>query len=448
MYEFAVTPAVTNIRRRGVEICDVAPDSLGAEMDLESGDRIIKVNGRVVRDYLDFRFQTAGETELVLEVRKKSGEDWELELERAEDEDFGLSFEQIVPRQCANECIFCFCNGNPADARPSLFIKDEDIRLSFLYGNYTTLTSITEDEMRRIVEQRLSPQYVSVHATDLDVRAYLLGIDKQRADISTKLARLLDAGIEVHAQVVLCPGINDKDVLRKTIFDLAAEYPRITSVAIVPLGLTRYNIDPRLTRVTPEFCREVIDQVVLIQKELHSKLGTNFALLGDEIYLRAGRRIPARSYYGDYPQIEDGVGMVRAFADEFAALMRRLDRDGWSSVNKTTGTIFTGILFAPVLKKMIDKMNVRFGTRLIVEPLENTYFGGDVSVAGLLTGQDLLQARERIAGEFVCIPKQMLKSDEAIMLDGMNITEISRTLGQPVHAINLQDLATLLLNKN
>ena len=444
MYEFAVTPAVTNIRRRGVEICDVAPDSLGAEMDLESGDRIIKVNGRVVRDYLDFRFQTSGETELVLEVRKKSGEDWEVELERAEGEDFGLSFEQIVPRQCANECIFCFCNGNPADARPSLFIKDEDIRLSFLYGNYTTMTSITEDEMRRIVEQRLSPQYVSVHATDLDVRAYMLGVDKQRADISAKLARLLDAGIEVHAQVVLCPGINDKEILKKTIFDLAAEYPRITSVAIVPLGLTRYNTDPRLTRVTPEFCREVIDQVNAIQKELHAKLGTNFALLGDEIYLRAGRTIPARSHYGDYPQIEDGVGMVRSFENEFTKLMRRLERESWTSSNKTSGTIFTGTLFAPVLKKMIDKFNARFGTRLIVEPLENGYFGGDVSVAGLLTGQDLLNARERVTGEFVCIPKQMLKSDDAIMLDGMNVNDVSRALGQPVHAINLQELVSLL----
>ena len=444
MYEFAVTPAVTNIRRRGVQICDVTPDSLGAEMDLESGDRIIKVNGRVVRDYLDFRFQTAGETDLVLEVRKKSGEDWEVELERAEGEDFGLSFEQIVPRQCANECIFCFCNGNPADARPSLFIKDEDIRLSFLYGNYTTMTSISEDEMRRIVEQRLSPQYVSVHATDLDVRAYMLGVDKQRADISTKLARLLAAGIEVHAQVVLCPGINDKEILKKTIFDLAAEYPRITSVAIVPLGLTRYNTDARLTRVTPEFCREVIDQVSDIQKELHEKLGANFALLGDEIYLRARRRIPARSHYGDYPQIEDGVGMVRSFENEFTKLMRRLERESWTSSKQTSGTIFTGTLFAPVLKKMIDKFNARFGTKLIVESLENSYFGGDVSVAGLLTGQDLLNARKRVAGEFVCIPKQMLKSDDSIMLDGMSVNEVSRALGQPVHAINLQDLPTLL----
>ncbi|HKV37468.1 MAG TPA: DUF512 domain-containing protein [Pyrinomonadaceae bacterium] len=448
MYEFAVTPAVTNIRRRGVEICEVAPESLGAEMELEAGDRIIKVNGRTVRDYLDFRFQTAGETELTLEVRKKNGDDWELELERGEGEDFGLSFEAIVPRQCANACIFCFCNGNPLDARPSLFIKDEDIRLSFLYGNYTTLTSITEDEMRRIVEQGLSPQYVSVHATDLEVRAYLLGIDKQRADISEKLARLLDAGIEVHAQVVLCPGINDGEVLRKTIFDLAAEYPRITSVAIVPLGLTRYNTDERLTAVTPEFCRDVIEQVNQIQKQLHAELGTNFALLGDEIYLRAGRPIPAKSHYGEYPQIEDGVGMVRSFVNEFAKVTKRIERDGSKNLKGRSGTILTGTLFAPVLRKLVDKLNDRVGSQLVVEPVENGYFGGDVSVAGLLTGRDLLSVRERISGEFVLIPRQMLKSDDEIMLDGMRLTDVANDLGLPVHAINLDQFASLLTQKN
>jgi NifB/MoaA-like Fe-S oxidoreductase len=200
--------------------------------------------------------------------------------------------------------------------------------------------------------------------------------------------------------------------------------------------------------VTPEFCRNVIDQVTDIQKQLHAKLGTNFALLGDEIYLRAGRRIPGRSHYGDYPQIEDGVGMVRSFANEFAALVRKLEREHWTSASNTSGTIFTGTLFAPVLRKMIDKLNARFRTRLVVEALENSYFGGDVSVAGLLTGQDLVQARERIAGEFVCIPRQMLKSDEAIMLDGMKLDEVSLALGQPVHAINLKELATLLLSKN
>src|SRR5437588_2657410 len=220
MYEFAVTPAVTQIRRRGVEISEVAVGRLGAELELEPGDRIMRVNGRVVRDYLDFRFHAGGETDLVIDVRKRTGQDWELNIERDEAEDFGLGFEQIVPRQCANECIFCFCKGNPETARPSLFIRDEDIRLSFLYGNYTTLTSITEDEMRRVIEQRLTPQYVSVHAKDLDVRAYLLGVDKKRADISDKMQQLINAGIEIHAQVVLCSKINDGEELQTIIYAL------------------------------------------------------------------------------------------------------------------------------------------------------------------------------------------------------------------------------------
>ena len=448
MYEFAVAPAVTGIRRRGVEIAEVSPESLGFELELEPGDRILKVNGRSVRDYLDFRFQTAGETELVLDVRKTTGEDWELQIERGEGEDFGLSFEQIVPRQCANECIFCFCNGNPADARPSLFIKDEDVRLSFLYGNYTTLTSITEQEMRRIVEQRLSPQYVSVHATDLDVRAYLLGIDKKRADIAPKLTRLLDAGIEIHAQVVLCPGINDGAILRKTIADLAAEYPRVTSVAIVPLGLTRYNTDPRLTAVTPDFCRKTIAEISAIQADLRKRLGTTFAFLGDEIYLRGGRAVPSRSHYGDYPQIEDGIGMVRSFNNEFSALLKSLERRPLAQPAKLRGTVLTGTLFAPVFKTLIDKINLRFGTWLTVEGVENNYFGGDVSVAGLLTGSDLVSARNQISGDFVIIPKSTLKSDEEIMLDGMKLEELTAKLGLLVYPLDLKSFAQFLFWNN
>src|SRR5438874_11343942 len=352
MYEFAVTPAVTQIRRRGITITEVTPDSIGAELDLAPGDRVMSINGRSVRDYLDFRYQTAGETEFIIDIRKATGEEWELDIERDEGEDFGLGFEQIVPRQCANECIFCFCKGNPDSARPSLFIRDEDIRLSFLYGNYTTLTSITEDEMKRIIEQRLTPQYVSVHATALDVRAHLLGVDRQRADISAKMKRMLDAGIEIHAQVVLCPQINDGEILERTIRDLAADHPRIKSVAIVPLGLTRYNTDERLTPVTPEFCRRTISEVTRLQREFSKTLGTNFAFLGDEIYLRAGKSVPTRRHYGDYPQIEDGVGMVRSFNNEFNSLLRRLERRKPQSTARLHGTIMTGTLFAPVLKKM------------------------------------------------------------------------------------------------
>src|SRR4029078_8921937 len=261
MYEFAVTPAVTQLRRPGVTITEVAAGSLGEELELAPNDRIVKVNGRQVRDYLDFRFQTGGETELTFHVRRLSAHLIEIEFDREESEDLGLMFEQIVPRQCANECIFCFCKGNPADARPSLFVRDEDIRLSFLYGNYTTLSSITPDEMNRIIEQRLSPQYVSIHATDLKTRAYLLGVDEKRADISDKLERLLDADIELHAQVVLCPEINDGAILEKTLRDLAAHHPKVVSTGVVPVALTRYNTDERLTRVTPEFCRRTIAQV-------------------------------------------------------------------------------------------------------------------------------------------------------------------------------------------
>jgi len=318
------------------------------------------------------------------------------------------------------------------------------VRLSFLYGNYTTLTSITDDEMKRIVEQGLSPQYVSVHATDLDVRAYLLGIDKSRADISAKLKKLLNAGIEVHAQVVLCPKINDGAVLLKTIEDLAAEYPRITSVAIVPLGLTRYNTDSRLAQVTPEFCRDVIDLLKPVQKKMHARFGTNFALLGDEIYLKAGRQIPGQSHYGDYPQIEDGIGMVRAFHQEFAKLEKRLAQRGTKRITKRPGTIFTGTLFAPVLEKLIEKLNARFSTQLFVRAVVNDYFGGDVSVAGLVTGRDLKACRDRIEGEFVLIPRQMLKSDESVLLDGMTLQEVETALGVPVHAINLVELGSFL----
>lgn len=444
MYEFAVTPAVTQIRRRGVTIAEVAPGSLGAELELEPGDRVMRVNGHVVRDYLDFRFQTSGESELLIDVRKHTGEDWELNLERDESEDFGLSFEQIVPRQCANECLFCFCKGNPETARPSLFIRDEDVRLSFLYGNYTTLTSISEDEMRRVIEQRLSPQYVSVHATDLEVRAYLLGVDKERADIRDKVRRMLDAGIEIHAQVVLCPKINDGEILRRTIYDLAEMHPQVRSVAIVPLGLTRYLDDPRLTAVTPEFCRQTITEVSAIQKDLRARLGSTFAFLGDEIYLKAGEDVPTRKHYGDYPQIEDGIGMVRSFTNEFESLMKKLSKQKPSARPATHGSILTGSIFAPVLTKLMDQFNQGFGTRINVVAVENDYFGGDVSVAGLLTGGDFLAARAKVAGEFAIIPRVALKSDEAIMLDGMRFEDLQKEFSVPLHAFDSAELNSFL----
>jgi putative radical SAM enzyme (TIGR03279 family) len=483
MYEFAVTPAVTQLRRPGVTIMDVTPGSLGEELEFRPGDRIVKVNGRTVRDYLDFRFQTAGETELTFRVRKADGETLDIEFDREEGEDFGIGFEQIVPRQCANECLFCFCKGNPADARPSLFVRDEDIRLSFLYGNYTTLSSITDDEMKRIVEQRLSPQYVSVHATDLKTRAYLLGVSEERADISGKLNFLLDNDIELHAQVVLCPGINDGAILEKTLRDLAAHYPKVVSTAVVPVALTRYNTDERLTRVTPEFCRRTIKEVEKLQREFRKTLGVTFAFLGDEIYLKAGMDVPGRRHYGNYPQIEDGVGMVRSFLNGFEKLMKagtsmrqraeavELAKQYFTNarthpeartpaaelpyyktyVRKRSrplhGTILTGEMFAPILSKQIEAYNRLNGTSLQVLAVPNTYFGGDVAVAGLLTGQDYLKVTDRIVGDFAIIPKHTIKSDEPILLDGMTYDELRSGFPVPIYDMDTKDLIAFLAGK-
>ena len=479
MYEFAVTPAVTQLRRPGVIITEVAPDSLAEELELQPNDRIVKVNGRPVRDYLDFRFQTAGETELVFQVKKTNGETHEIEFDRDESEDFGLMFEQIVPRQCANECLFCFCKGNPDDARPSLFVRDEDIRLSFLYGNYTTLSSITEDEMKRIIEQRLSPQYVSVHATDLKTRAYLLGVDESRADISQKLERLLAADIEIHAQIVLCPEINDGAILEKTLRDLAAHYPKIVSAAIVPVALTRYNTDERLTRVTPEFCQRTIAQVEALQSEFRAELGVTFAFLGDEIYLKAGAEIPTRAHYGNYPQIEDGVGMIRSFLEQFEAVFENASKkerrdeavdlarqffkntrthpearvpvgpEGKSTSldfpsGRLFGTILTGEMFAPILAEQIERFNRLSGSRLKVVAVANTYFGGDVSVAGLLSGQDLAAAADRVGGDFVIIPRVTIKSDEPIFIDGMAYDDLKIRFAVPVFDLGTEGLIKLL----
>lgn len=466
MYEFAVTPAVTQLRRPGVIITEVAEGSVGEELALAGGDRIVRVNGRPVRDYLDFRFQTAGETELTFQVKKTNGETHDIEFDREESEDLGLMFEQIVPRQCANECIFCFCKGNPEDARPSLFVRDEDIRLSFLYGNYTTLSSITEDEMKRIIEQRLSPQYVSVHATDLKTRAYLLGVDESRADISDKLERLLAADIELHAQVVLCPGINDGAILEKTLRDLAAFHPKVVSTAVVPVALTRYNTDERLTRVTPEFSQRTIREVEALQVEFRETLGVTFAFLGDEIYLKGGVEIPSRHHYGEYPQIEDGVGMIRTFVDAFENLLssERNDPVGGLPLNVRTheaaikpgsaiadieipsgnAVFLTGEMFAPILREQIDKYNALNDTDHTVFAVPNLYFGGDVAVAGLLTGKDLLAVKDQINGDFVVIPKVTIKSDEPIFLDGMSYDELKRQFPLPVIDLDLEGLLGML----
>src|ERR1044072_1270633 len=278
-----------NIKKeKGVVVSGVDAFGLGDEIGIETGDRIMKVNGRDLHDFLDFQFYTGSEDRVVLEVVKKSGERVEINVEVGEGEVWGLDFEYFAPRQCANDCIFCFCNQNPAGSRESLFFKDDDGRLSFLHGNYTTMSSISKMELDRIVEQRLSPQYVSVHATDAEVRRYLLG-RKRPDDVLGKMRYLADHAVELHAQIVLCPTINDGAVLHRTINDLAELYPALASVAVVPVVFTElHNYKDRMTSVSDEFARSLIKEMRPLQREFRARLGSTFVFLADEFYLRAG----------------------------------------------------------------------------------------------------------------------------------------------------------------
>jgi putative radical SAM enzyme (TIGR03279 family) len=434
---------------KGIRIIEVDRESLGEELELTAGDRVWTVNGKRVRDALDFKYLTAGEEEMTLEVIKENGEEWQLEVEKDDGEPWGIAFEPMTPRQCGNDCVFCFIQQNPEGSRPSLWVRDEDVRFSFMYGNYTTLTTITKSEVERVIEQRLSPQYVSVHATDLELRAYLLGIER-RDDVIAKMKNFIDHGIEVHAQVVLCPGLNDGAQLEKTIRDLAGLHPGLVSTAIVPLGITdKHKYRDRLTAVTDEYCGRIIDQVTPLQNELSERLGTVFAFLGDEFYIRSGRAIPPRKHYRivrrsgadddeSYPQIEDGVGMVRQFFEEHARRLRQLARMrkkgqfGEDDARRIHGSVASGELFYPMLKQAIDELNREFGTRLTVVGVRNVFFGEGVNVAGLLSGIDFLGARDSYKGEFLIVPPDSYREYDLRFLDGMTVGEVAGELALPI----------------
>ncbi|MFN0087793.1 MAG: DUF512 domain-containing protein [Blastocatellia bacterium] len=433
---------------KGIKIIGIEADSLAAELDLAVGDRVWTINGKRVRDALDFKFQTAGEEDLTIEIVKAGGEEWEIEVEKDEDESWGIEFEPMTPRQCGNDCVFCFIQQNPEGSRASLWVRDEDIRFSFMYGNYSTLSTVTKAETQRIIEQRLSPQYVSVHATDLELRAFMLGIET-RIDVIAQMRNLIDHGIEIHAQVVLCPEINDGAHLEKTIRDLAALHPGIVSTAIVPLGITdRHKYRDRLTPVTDEFCAGIIDQVAPIQSELKKRLGTVFAFLGDEFYIRAGRKIPPKSHYrivrgsaaedDEYPQIEDGVGMVRQFFDGHARRMKQLaamrERGEFTekAAHRIHGTLATGLIFHPMLREAVEEINAAFGTRLHVAAVESVFFGAGVTVAGLLAGVDYLRARGQYRGEFLMLPPHSYREHDLKFLDGMTVGEVASELVLPI----------------
>ena len=420
-------------KEKGAVVTAVDPFGLGDELGIQTGDRIMKVNDQDVRDFLDFQFYTGSEDRVRLDIIRKSGDAASLEAEVGEGEIWGVDFEYFSPRQCANDCIFCFCNQNPKGSRESLFFKDEDTRLSFLHGNYTTMSSISKVELDRIVQQRLSPQYVSVHATDPEVRRYLLG-RKRPDDVLGKMRYLSANGIELHAQIVLCPTINDGEVLRRTIYDLAELYPALRSVAVVPVVFTKlHNYRDRLTAVTDSLCRELINKAGSLQREFRRQLGTTFVFLADEFYLRAGVPLPGRAHYGDYPQIEDGVGMVRRFVvGAKNTLGRKLAMDLKIKPGSLRGTVATGELFYPILARFVAELNDKLDTRLKVTAIRNQFFGEEVTVAGLIAGSDVLAARGSIDGDFLIVPEQACLKAGNVFLDDLTLELLESELQIPV----------------
>ncbi|PLX84718.1 MAG: DUF512 domain-containing protein [Desulfuromonas sp.] len=412
-----------------IEILSVDPGSIGAELDLEPGDCLLSINGEVVRDLLDFQLQLS-EEELLLEVRKKEGELWDIELEKDAGAPMGLHFEHPEPKQCGNNCIFCFVHQLPSGMRSTLYVKDEDFRFSFLYGSYITLTNLDEADIQRIIDQHLSPLYVSVHATNDQLRSRLLGVEGP--PILDLLRRLTAAGIEVHTQIVLCPGLNDGEELERTVEDLQALHPGVISLAVVPLGLTGYRQRlPTLESVSPEIARSVLEVLERYQEQLLDRCGTRFVFAADEFYLKAGIDFPPIEAYEDLGQLENGVGMVPLFrsdAAEALAEARSLESPEFSTI--------TGESSLQELEKFCVALSKKTGVIIHLHPVRNEFFGGQVTVTGLLTGRDVAaQLRDKPLGEVLLVPDVMLKDGEDVFLDDLSLNDLEAELGVRVEKV-------------
>lgn len=408
---------------KGLLIETVVEGSIAAEMEIEAGDRLLAVNDKPVSDIIDYHYHTADE-ELLLLVLKGSGELWEVEIDNSEGAPLGICFHAPSPSCCGNNCIFCFVHQLPKGLRKPLYVKDEDYRLSFLYGNYVTLTNITQAELTRIKEQKLSPLYISVHVTDEMIRQKMLG----RSGIPPLLPMMKDlaaAGISMHTQIVLCPGINDGEFLKKSLSDLAALYPRVASLAVVPVGLTAHRQKlPSLEPVSSEYAAQFIQEWTSIKEEIDERLGEPFLFFADEFYLKAALPFPASITYGDFPQLENGVGMIPLFEEEAAEVLAGLEPIG---VGKAT--VVTGLSPLAHIEAFMQAVSVKMGVSIKVEGVVNTLFGSQVTVTGLVSGRDIVATLGgRVDLGVLLVPDVMLKEGEGIFLDDTTLDALAEQL--------------------
>ncbi len=419
------------------KIQTVTPGSPAHRAGVRPGETLAAINGHPIIDVLDYKFYSY-DPDLVLTLREGDAER-KVFLDKDVGQDLGLEFETYLmdrARSCANNCVFCFVDQMPQGMRETLYFKDDDARLSFLMGNYITLTNLSKREIQRICDLHISPINISVHATDPEVRRELLGNQRRGGECLEIMQKFAQAGITMNAQIVACPGLNDGPILQKSMEELAALYPQVRSVSIVPVGLTKYRegLYPLRTYRQDE-AQAVIAQAEAFGDQCVEKLGSRMIWCSDEFYLQAGLDLPEDEFYEEYQQLENGVGMLRLLAVE----MHGATLGAPENIPVEPFSIATGVAAAPFLREIIDRAAAKCHTKLTYQmyPIVNHFFGEKITVAGLLTGQDLLaQLKGRDLGTRVLLPQNTLRHGELVFLDDMTLTELSEGLGVPVIPVN------------
>lgn len=430
-------------------ITGVEPGSIAEECGLEPGDRIGAVNGHEIEDFFDYQYYIEEEF-LRVEVLTKDGEECTLEIEKEEDEDLGLVFESFLMddyNSCCNKCMFCFIDQMPPGMRETLYFKDDDSRLSFLQGNYITLTNMKEKDIDRVIRYHLAPINISVHTTNPELRCRMLH-NRFAGDVMEKIRRFSDAGIPMNSQVVLCKGINDGEELDRTIRELGDFLPCMESLSVVPVGLTKYRDDlPKLEAFTKEDAKKVLSQIQGWQKHFLETRGTSFVHASDEWFILAGEEFPPVDYYEGFGQLENGVGMMRLLISEVEERLSELTGDD----REKSVSIATAKLAFPTIRKLAEQVTAKYPRMHIhVYCIENTFFGEQITVSGLLTGQDIeRQLKGRELGDELLLPCNVLKADEDIFLDDMSLSSLSESLQVPVNIIQSegQDFVNKIISK-